>query len=52
MTLRIFGLSFWILPEILNDSLKPYYSFEKKSDEKMGYFYRVILLVLIAFTAH
>lgn len=52
MIFRIFGISFWILPEILNDSFKPYYTFEKKTDEKFGYFYRVILLIVIAFVTH
>ena len=31
----VFGYSFWILPEIFNDHIKPYYSLNKKNDSSI-----------------
>lgn len=49
MLVRPIGYEFWILPDILDDSLLPVYSFERSDDGKWGYLFRVGLLLMIGY---
>lgn len=50
--LRMFGVSFWILPEIMNDKLKPYYSFEKVQNTKLDIFIRAVIVFILSFLVY